>query len=299
MAHAKGRGALQRKPTSFYGDNDEAQAMSQHLFSKLDYDGSGYLDTEEMRRARELMLSVSVNSDSARISGDALGGTLSELIKDLDFNHDGQIDDEEWDTFNRSLYEVLGQKQYLRIARSWAANISHSSQERRNSGSAAASSSGVALGAATPLAVAPKPPGGWKKLDGTPVPTQELDSTAEKAWRQNVNSLHDTGTRTESVASFHNPDLAAGLQENLLRSQTDSVGRRSSQDKKVDILTRHATQRSSQEVEIGRRPGSLELEITRPGSVAKARSPTPGSGLMQPPAQRPQSGAEAAPAPRC
>lgn len=100
----------------YYEQDEEARAIAMNLFTVLDEDGSGFLCQYELQQAQSKML---VWSDKNTVTDDMLDSMTGSVDKD----GDNRINDEEWHLFFRSLYELLGRKQFLSLANRWVSNM--------------------------------------------------------------------------------------------------------------------------------------------------------------------------------
>mmetsp|Transcript_10245 Transcript_10245/g.18841 ORF Transcript_10245/g.18841 Transcript_10245/m.18841 type:complete len:490 (-) Transcript_10245:8-1477(-) len=91
-----------------YEEDEEARALSDKIFEKLDIDSSGYLCQDELLKARDFMM---------RRFGEA---SLATHLEESDENADGVIDNREWHSFCEGVYEMLGRKQYMDDLQAWA-----------------------------------------------------------------------------------------------------------------------------------------------------------------------------------
>lgn len=128
--------AAQGKPKAqaplFYEADGEAREMSAALFQRLDKNRSGALCQDELLQARNVMLCQEDDTSQQAIAN------LTSLDAEFDANGDCEIDEEEWHDFVGSLYEVMGRKHFLMVARSWAAapdcrDTEDSAKRRRSS----------------------------------------------------------------------------------------------------------------------------------------------------------------------
>mmetsp|Transcript_104537 Transcript_104537/g.223438 ORF Transcript_104537/g.223438 Transcript_104537/m.223438 type:complete len:525 (+) Transcript_104537:83-1657(+) len=115
----KKKAARASTKASLYGQDQEARRIANKLFSLLDLDCSGYLSQDELTRARDIMLGWSGTPQDANICC-----MVCDLPTSFDANNDGRVDDAEWHSFNGSLYELLGQEQFVLMARTWANGLS-------------------------------------------------------------------------------------------------------------------------------------------------------------------------------
>mmetsp|Transcript_126644 Transcript_126644/g.244180 ORF Transcript_126644/g.244180 Transcript_126644/m.244180 type:complete len:532 (+) Transcript_126644:59-1654(+) len=106
----------QKRVPVYYEHDEEARAIATNLFTVLDEDGSGYLCQGELQQAQSKML---VWSDKSPVTDEMLDGMTGSVDKD----GDNRIDDEEWHQFFRSLYELLGRKQFMSLANRWVSNM--------------------------------------------------------------------------------------------------------------------------------------------------------------------------------
>mmetsp|Transcript_7769 Transcript_7769/g.16840 ORF Transcript_7769/g.16840 Transcript_7769/m.16840 type:complete len:633 (+) Transcript_7769:84-1982(+) len=115
-------------------DCEEALAASHALFRCLDGDKSGFLDRQELRRARDILLGIPSAEDHACGAAESFGDsvsffsadlceTLSGLLQQVDENEDGVVDLNEWLEFNGAIFEVLGNRRFLSVTRRWAASL--------------------------------------------------------------------------------------------------------------------------------------------------------------------------------
>lgn len=105
-----------------FDTDEEAQAVSAMLFQQLDLDNDEMLVPDEIEAARELMISGSTDSRGGMHGGD-LDDKVSALLEDIDTDGDGHVSRQEWTDFLRSLYEVVGRREFLRHSGSWAAGL--------------------------------------------------------------------------------------------------------------------------------------------------------------------------------
>jgi len=115
-------------------DCEEALEASHALFRCLDGDKSGFLDRQELRRARDILLGIPSAEDHACGAAESFGDsvsffsadlceTLSGLLQQVDENEDGVVDLNEWLEFNGAIFEVLGNRRFLSVTRRWAASL--------------------------------------------------------------------------------------------------------------------------------------------------------------------------------
>jgi len=109
--HNKTVSLRQSRLPVYYEDDAEATGICLDLFRKLDTDGSGYLCQDELAHARNIMLSWT----------DPQASSLSQMVNDADSDNDGRVDEQEWHRFASSLYQIMGRKQFISIARDWVA----------------------------------------------------------------------------------------------------------------------------------------------------------------------------------
>jgi len=90
----------------FYETDAVARDFSETLFELLDMDNGGFIDLEEMYRARAFMTR-------------RLGSDNWNLLAETDADGNGRIDMDEWHTFCAALYEVLGKARFYREMKLW------------------------------------------------------------------------------------------------------------------------------------------------------------------------------------
>eukprot|EP00927_Polykrikos_kofoidii_P078840 TRINITY_DN75638_c0_g1_i1.p1 TRINITY_DN75638_c0_g1~~TRINITY_DN75638_c0_g1_i1.p1 ORF type:complete len:666 (-),score=92.70 TRINITY_DN75638_c0_g1_i1:76-2073(-) len=86
-----------------------AAEVSRSLFNRLDSDGSGFLEKQELKSARKIMMG-GLNCDEVDIAG---------CWTDVDADRDGRVDWKEWQSFMSSCFEVLGRKRFISLASNW------------------------------------------------------------------------------------------------------------------------------------------------------------------------------------
>jgi len=122
---------MPERQTNTWAKDEEAHAMSAMLFQNLDLDHNAQLTPDELQFARDLILqSHFVRSDSGEgmgsdVSSDALDlcDTVSRLLDNIDVDHNGLVDREEWENFIRAIYEVFGRRHFLRLSSTWAKGL--------------------------------------------------------------------------------------------------------------------------------------------------------------------------------
>jgi len=98
-----------------YDSDAEAKQLASSLFTILDLDKSGAISMSELANAVVIMQPRSSMTVSMMpVDADSLSVA--------DTNRDGSVDEAEWHTFMGTLYAVLGQREFLLLAKGWVSN---------------------------------------------------------------------------------------------------------------------------------------------------------------------------------
>uniref|UniRef100_A0A6U6VB22 EF-hand domain-containing protein n=1 Tax=Zooxanthella nutricula TaxID=1333877 RepID=A0A6U6VB22_9DINO len=98
-----------------YDSDGDARKIGNELFKLLDNDKSGMLEQKELRRARTIMLCRADICSEVKDMTDNMNGQA-------DGDGDGKVSKDEWHNFIGSVYELVGKKQFLSLARYWVSN---------------------------------------------------------------------------------------------------------------------------------------------------------------------------------